>query len=619
LVLRFAGRNAIPLALSVLALLLQVALDVTEPLPIKIVIDNVLRHRPVAAWLSPLSSSTLLAAACAALLVLAVGSAVLEVVWSARVARLGQALAFDLRGYVFRFVQRLPISFYMTRSSGEIAHRVTSDIASVQEMFVSVLSVFVVNVLMLAGVAFVLVRIDAALGIATVSVCAPLFLLTRFYGRHIKTATRRTRAEEGEVAALVQESIGHVRITKAFAREDHQAQRFDARNESSLAAATAQVEIQARLKPLVDVLTAIGIGIVVYVGVRRCLSGQVSVGGLVVFLTYQKALYGPVRQLSKLPGVIAKGSVGLERISQLLAVAPEVDQAAPAVCPKIRGAVSFEHVTFSYRASRGGVIDSSVALSDVSFEIPAGSMVALVGSTGAGKTTLASLIPRFYDPTSGVVRIDGRDVRELPLDGLRQQVALVLQEAVLFRATVWENIAYGIPELPAGFGPAWLESRSQPERTRVRERIIQAALQANALEFIERLPLGFETVLGERGADLSGGQRQRIAIARAMVRDAPILILDEPTTGLDAESEALVLQALERLMAGRTSLVIAHRLATVQRADLILVVEGGRIVELGSPADLYGRGGRYRELAELQLTEPLNQGVAPPLRRRIKR
>jgi subfamily B ATP-binding cassette protein MsbA len=466
-------------------------------------------------------------------------------------------------------------------------------------------------------VAFVLLRIDSALGIATLAVCGPLFFLTRSYGRRIKTATRRTRTQEGEVAALVQESIGHVRITKAFAREDHMAARFDARNDSSLAAATAQVQIQSRLKPLVDVLTAVGICIVVYVGVRRCLSGQVSVGGLVVFLTYQKSLYGPIRQLSKLSGVVAKGSVGLERISQLLAEAPEVDQAAPAVCPKIRGDVSFEHVTFSYRARRGGVIDQSVVLSDVSFSIPAGSMVALVGSTGAGKTTLASLIPRFYDPTSGVVRIDAHDVRELPLDGLRQQVALVLQEAVLFHATVWENIAYGLPEAPPGFGPAWLASRSRPERIRVRERIIRAALQANALEFIERMPQGFETVLGERGADLSGGQRQRIAIARAMVRDAPILILDEPTTGLDAESEALVLQALERLMAGRTSFVIAHRLATVRRANLIFVVERGRIVELGSHAELYGRGGRYRELAELQLTEVLED--KPVLRRRVTR
>ncbi|HJZ88317.1 MAG TPA: ABC transporter ATP-binding protein [Polyangia bacterium] len=626
LLLRFGRRYRAPLVLSMLLLLAQVALDVAEPLPLKIVIDNVLRHRPLGGrlqsllgWLGTGSSLGVLALACAALLALAGGSALLEYVWSARIAGIGQSLAFDLRGALFRHVQRLSISFHASRSSGETVHRLTSDIASVQEMLVSLLSVFCVNILMLCGVSYVLLRLDPLLGAATLAICGPLFFLTRSHGRRIKAASRRARAQEGEVAALVQETIGQVRITKAFAREGHQAACFDSRNRQSLAAATAQVQIQSRLKPLVDALTAVGVCVVVYVGVRRGLSGQLSVGGLVVFLTYQKSLYGPIRQLSKLAGVLAKGSVGLERIAQLLAETPEVEEAARGIRPRLRGAVQFERVSFSYQARRGTVIDRSVVLSDVSFSVPAGSTVAIVGSTGAGKSTLASLIPRFYDPTSGLIRIDGHDVRELALDHLRQQIALVLQEAVLFHTTIWENIAYGLPEAPAGFGPGWLASLTEQQRARFFERIAQAAAQANALEFIERLPQGFATVLGERGADLSGGQRQRIAIARAMIRDAPILILDEPTTGLDAQSEALVLQALERLMAGRTSFVIAHRLATVRRADLILVVEGGRIVELGSHTELYGRGGRYRELAELQLVDVVaHRPPGPPFTPRVR-
>jgi subfamily B ATP-binding cassette protein MsbA len=611
LLVRLGRRHRGPLAWSMAAMVAQVVLDVAEPLPLKVVIDNVLRQRPLdAGWLGPLASALptaspvkLLGLASAALLALAAASALLEYVWSARVATIGQALAFDLRAALFRRVQRLWLSFFTTRASGEIVHRITSDVASVQELLVSVLSVLCVNALMLAGVVVVLVRLDPVLAAGTLSVCIPLYVLMRAYARRIKAASRRARACEGQVAAFAHEAIGSARITKAFAREDHEAVRFEGRNGATLEAAAVQVRIQSRLKPLLDMLTAVSVFIVVYVGVRRCLDGALTVGGLVVFLTYQKALYGPIRQLSKLSGVLAKGSVGLERISELLAEPREVTERACAPCPRIRGAISFEQVSFSYQARRGDVIDRSVVLSDVTFSVRPGSMVALVGPSGAGKTTLANLIPRFYDPTAGVVRIDGHDVSTLPLDGLRSQIALLLQDAVLFGATVWENIAYGMSEAPAGFGPAWLRSRSEQERRRVLDLVTQAAREANALAFIEKLPRGLETVLGERGADLSGGQRQRIAIARAVIRNAPILILDEPTTGLDAESEALVMQALERLMAGRTSFVIAHRLATVRRADVILVVDHGRIVEVGSHAELVRRGGRYRELAELQLRD----------------
>jgi subfamily B ATP-binding cassette protein MsbA len=619
----FARKHRLALGLSLLAMVVQVMLDVVEPLPLKIVIDNVLRHKPLTAGklgplaalagrLTDLGPSELLGVACASLLVVASSSAALEYLWSARIASIGQALAFDLRAALFRHVQRLDISFYTSRPSGEIVHRITSDIASIQEMLVSILSVLTLNVLMIAGVVAIVLRLDPILAVPTLAVCAPLYLVTRSYARRLKAASRRARAREGEVVGFVQESIGSAQIIKAFAREEHEAARFDRRNHDSLQAAAATVRIQSRLKPTIDVITALGVLVVVYFGVRRSLDGALTVGGLIVFLAYQRALYGPIRQLSKLSGVLAKGAIGTERITQLLAEPqespgleprPQTRWAEPAASAhrRLHGAVSFESVGFSYLPRPGETLDRRAVLSDVTFSVPAGSTVALVGSSGAGKTTLMSLIPRFYDPTSGVIRIDGHDVRELSLEGLRKQVALVLQDAVLFGATIWENIAYGLPDVPPGLGPAWLASCPQRERTELWDRITEAARQANAAGFIERLPQGYDTVLGERGVDLSGGQRQRIAIARAVIRDAPILVLDEPTTGLDAESEALVLQALERLMAGRTSFVIAHRLATVRRADVILVVEDGRIVELGSHAELYGRAGRYRALAELQL------------------
>ena len=628
LLTRFGRRFRLALGLSLAAMIVQVVLDVLEPLPLKIVIDNIVRHKPLAAakvgvladWLSGWSPSEILGAACGALLVLGSGSAALEYFWSARVATIGQALAFDLRAALFRHVQRLSISFFTARSSGEIVHRITSDIASIQEMLVSILSVLCLHGLMIVGVVAVMLRLDPLLALTTLSVCGPLYLVTREYARRLKTASRRARAREGEVVGFVHEAIASAQITKAFAQEDHQAAGFDRRNQDSLESASAQVRIQSRLKPMLDVVTTLGVLVVIFFGVRRCLAGHLTVGGLVVFMAYQKALYGPIRQLSKLSGVLAKGAIGVERVSQVLAEPPEVGQQPSAACPELKGAVSFEHVSFSYQARRGSALDPSAVLTDVSFSVPAGSTVALVGSSGAGKTTLANLIPRFYDPTSGVVRVDGQDVRELPLDGLRKQVALVLQDALLFGVTIWENIAYGLPEAPPEMSPALLASWPDAQKKQLWDRVTEAARQANALGFIERLPLGFDTVLGERGADLSGGQRQRIAIARAVIRDAPILILDEPTTGLDAESEALVMEALERLTAHRTSFIIAHRLATVRRADVILVVEDGRIVEVGSHAELYGRaGGRYRELAELQLAggSPRPSMSIPPPQRRV--
>jgi ABC-type multidrug transport system fused ATPase/permease subunit len=594
--------------LSALALLVvQVAMQVLEPLPLKVVIDNVLRHRPLSAgglvggWLRTLAPGELLVWSCALVLALALVGGALEYIANARIAELGQRAVFDLRHSLFRQIEGLALSQHQERSPGELVHRLTSDIASLQEMLISILTVLLANALTIAGVLLVMLRIDALFALVAVGTCLPLFFLTRRYAGRIKAASRRARASEGEIAALVQEVLSSIRIVKAFAREDHEAARFGERNRQSGEAGRVSIRLQTRFKPLVDLLIAVGTVMVVYVGIHRALAGRLTIGEVVLFLTYQKALYGPIRQLAKLAGVIAKGSIAVERLRALMAVSPCAASSGGEQID-VGGAVSFERVGFGYGARTGGLVDSTQVLSDVSFEARAGQTIALVGSTGAGKSTLVSLIPRFYEATEGMVRIDGRDVRALDAECLRRQVGMVLQEPVLFRATIWENIAYGLPEATSGFGPAWLDELDQASRQALLARVEQAARDANAHEFIMRLPRGYHTVLGERGEDLSGGQRQRIAIARAMARRAPILILDEPTSGLDAESEALVMQALERLMRGRTTFVIAHRLSTVRRADLILVLETGQIVEAGAHAELYRRGGRYRALCDLQFT-----------------
>jgi subfamily B ATP-binding cassette protein MsbA len=606
-------------------LVLEVALSVLEPLPLKVVIDNVLRHRPLSFaghgaggdWLRALAPGALLMWSCAVLLALAVVGGALEYFANARIAEIGQRAVLDLRHALFRQIEGLALSQHQERSPGELVHRLTSDVASLQEMLISILTVLLANALTIAGVLFVMIRIDAVFALVAVGTCLPLFFLTRRYAGRIKAASRRARAGEGEIAALVQEVLSSIRIVKAFAREEHESARFGERNHKSGEAGRVSIRLQARFKPLVDLLMAAGTVMVIYVGVHRALAGQLTIGDVVLFLAYQKALYSPIRQLAKLAGVIAKGSVAVERLHALMAV-PACAALSGRERIEVRGDVSFDRVGFGYGVRTGGLVDGTQVLRDVSFEARAGQTIALVGSTGAGKSTLVSLIPRLYDATEGAIRIDGCNVRRLDLEHLRRQIGIVLQEPVLFRATIWENIAYGMPEAPSGFGPAWLGELDEADQQALLGCVEQAARDANAHEFIARLPRGYHTIVGERGEDLSGGQRQRIAIARAMARRAPILILDEPTSGLDAESEALVMQALERLMRGRTTFVIAHRLSTVRRADRILVLETGQIVEAGSHDELYRRAGRYRALCDLQLTpEPAPRARSEEPRRAL--
>jgi subfamily B ATP-binding cassette protein MsbA len=385
------------------------------------------------------------------------------------------------------------------------------------------------------------------------------------------------RRREGEVVNVLEEVLSSIRVVKAFAREDFEQKRFERHSLSSVEAALEARSIKAKLPPIVEIIVACGTCLVLWYGARLVLTGALTPGELLVFLLYLGKMYKPMRELSKMTDTISKASVGWERIREVLENETQVrDQPKAKRAPRFKGRIEFDHVDFSYQ--QGGAV-----LKDVSLTIKPGQLAALVGPTGAGKTTIVSLLPRFYDLTAGEIRIDGTDARQFKIESLRQQISFVLQETLLFRATVAENIAYGKPEA-------------------TREEIVRAAKLANADEFIDQMEHGYDTMIGERGVTLSGGQRQRITIARAIIRDAPILILDEPSAGLDAASEKLVFDALENLMKGRTSIVIAHRLATVRRADVIFVIDSGQVVEQGTHEELLDNGGLYAKLYDLQFS-----------------
>jgi len=372
------------------------------------------------------------------------------------------------------------------------------------------------------------------------------------------------------------EVLSSIHVVQAFAREGYEEKRFEWESRQQVEAGLAARSTKAKLTPIIEIITAIGTAIVLGYGAQLTLSGQIKPGVLVLFVFYLGKMYKPMRDLSKMSDTITKASVGLERVREMLGVESEIrDRADAKPAPPLKGLIELDHVKFSYDGR-------NLALNDVSVRIEPGQVAAFVGPSGAGKSTIASLIPRFWDAASGSVRIDGVDVRDYTIKSLRDQISFVLQDTLLFRATIWENIAYGRPD-------------ADPEET------VRAATLANAHDFIMELPNGYATMVGDRGMALSGGQRQRIAIARAIVRNTPILILDEPTAALDAASEVAVIEALDRLMAGRTSIVIAHHLRSVRHADVIFVVKGAGIVEAGTHDELVARGGVYSELHALQV------------------
>jgi subfamily B ATP-binding cassette protein MsbA len=406
-------------------------------------------------------------------------------------------------------------------------------------------------------------------------VVPPLFIVVYTYTRKIKKASRDVRKKESELISVVQEVFSSIRVVQAFAREDYEEKRFEGTSLENVEMALRARSIKAKLSPIVDVIVAVGTCLVLGYGARIVLHGTMTAGSLVVFVMYLSNMYKPMRDLSKMTDTISKASVGYERVREVLETESRVrdlPRARPAA--RFRGKIELDNVSFSYQP------DVPV-LNNVSLTILPGQTAAFVGPTGAGKSTIISLVARFYDPISGSVKIDGQDIRSYTLRSLRRQMSFVLQETLLFRAPLWQNIAYGKPEA-------------------TRSEIVHAAELANAREFIEKLPEGYDTMAAEHGVTLSGGQRQRIAIARAILRGSPILLLDEPTSSLDASSEQLVVEALDRLMEGKTSIVIAHHLATIRKADVIFVVNDCSIVQRGTHEELLAAQGVYANLYGMQ-------------------
>jgi ATP-binding cassette, subfamily B, bacterial len=582
LILPYWWRIALALLLSVVGSLT----DLLRPWPLKIIVDNVVNARQhhqqfvesVITTLAGHERTWLLLASVALVLLVAAVGGLCDFAQTLWMSDAGQRVVFALRSALYGHVQRLSLRFHDQQRTGDLVARVTGDVQAIQDMVTTGLLSLLSNGLTLAGMVVIMAVMDWQFALLALSLTPLLFLIVFRYTRRIKQASRLARRKEGEVTAVAQETFAAMRLVQAFTREDYEQERFRRQNEESLSANLRTTALEAQFAPLVDILVALGTCFIIFAGTERVLQGELTVGGLLVFLSYLGQMYRPIRQLSKLTAVMSKASASAERIAEIMDTAPEiVDQPDAVAAAHVHGRVEFCGVHFAYTPG-------TPVLRGIDLGVEPGQTIALVGATGAGKSTLVSLLLRFYDPHEGRILLDGVDLRRLTLASLRACISVVPQESVLFRTTIRENIAYGRPEATM-------------------EEIVAAARAANAHEFIMRLPQGYETVVGERGETLSGGQRQRVAIARAMIRDAPILILDEPTSSLDAAAEALTLEALERLQRGRTTFIIAHRLSTVRMADQIVVLDGGRIVERGTHGQLYASGGRYRQLYDLQFNQ----------------
>lgn len=574
--------HAKALAIGIVAALGEGVANLLEPWPLKIVLDSVLRSRPAGGWLNHLILSRaghdkLAVLECAAVVVLVIAAmgAICSYVEDYVTTSIGQWVMHDLRRTLYSHVQRLSLAYHDHKQTGDIISRVTSDVDAIQSFIASGLLGALINSLTLAGMVAIMFYINWRFTLVALSVAPGLFAVVYHYTRRIKKASGEVRKKEGEIVSVIQEVLSSIRVVKAFAREDCEERRLEEQSLEGVEIALRARSLKAKLSPLVEMIVATGTCLVLWFGARMVLEGSLSPGSLILFILYLGKMYKPMQSLSKMTAAWSKAAVGYERVREVLETDREVkDLPGARRAPRLQGRIEFEKVNFGYEPG-------TPVLRDVTFRIEPGQVAALVGPTGAGKTTVISLIPRFYDPISGAVKIDGYDVRRFQQKSLRQQISFVLQETVLFHTPVWHNIAYGKPEAS-------------------RAEILRAAQLANAHEFIEKMPEGYNTMVGERGVTLSGGQRQCIAIARAIIRNTPILILDEPSSGLDAASEKLVFEALDRLIKGKTSIVITHRLSTIRSAGVIFVVNNGTIAESGQHEELLKSEGLYSELYELQ-------------------
>ncbi|HUN60571.1 MAG TPA: ABC transporter ATP-binding protein [Candidatus Sulfotelmatobacter sp.] len=565
------------------AMLVQMAMSVATPWPLKIVLDNVVgtHHLPsrVAAILQPFLAESnkmgVAAAAAIAAVIIAVVGAIASYVANYYTTSVGQWVANDLRLRTYHHLQQLSLHYYSEHDTGSLLSTITTDVQTIQSFASSSTLGILVDLLTIVGMLGVMFWLNWDFSLIVVAITPVMLLLISRFKKAVKKATHEVRKQQANIVQVVEQGLQSMRVIAAFGRQDLEQEELSEVSKATVEAALRARKVKALLSPIVNVIVAVCTGFVLWRSSALMLAGKMTAGSLTVFLYYLASFFKPVQDLAKMTNTIAQTAVGVDRVRAILEADDTIPQKADAVEPRpFRGDIEFQNVAFNYSKE-------SAVLQNVNFQIKAGQMVGIVGPTGSGKSTVVSLIPRFYDPSSGWVRIDGTDIRDFKLCGLRNQIAYVLQETVLFRGTVAENIAYGR-------GGA------------TRDEVIAAAKLANADEFIAKMAQGYDTMVGDRGDTLSGGQRQRIGIARAIIRNNPILILDEPTAALDTESEQLVIEALERLMKGRTVITIAHRLSTIRDAHNILVLKDGIVLEQGRHEELLARGGAYAELYRVQ-------------------
>lgn len=573
------------IALAFAGLFGSILMNLAAPWPLKLILDYVVVERPLPDGLAFLgtnvyTSLTVFAAAMVALVFLQAGFVYVNKYF---MAKAGHNMTNDIRQRVFDHLQALPQSFHTTSRPGDLVVRMTSDVNALKKLLITHFKDIAEYTLTFASIILAMLMISWRLALVALLVVPPLFLLSSRFAKKVSKVVRKKRTKESEVASIVQETMTSMAVVKAFNQEKREKKRFKRESDESRDADIDKTKLAGLFRISLRGVVALGTAVVVWIGAHQVLKGDLLPGDLVVLAAYLRSLYGPITGFSGLLPQFAAALVCAERIAEVLESESSQDAPDAVKAPRLRGEIVFENVTFGYKPDQP-------VLKNLSLTVTPGQTAALVGSSGTGKSTIVNLLLRFHEPWEGRILIDGTDVRRYTRKSLRKRMSVVLQESILFRRTIGENIDYG-------------RGKS------TREDIVRAAKAAQAHEFIMALPNGYDTSLEERGQGLSGGERQRISLARAILRNAPVLILDEPSTGLDASTEAELDKTLKKLMEGKTSLVIAHRFSTVKRADVILVIENGSVLDQGTHDELLARNEHYRKLYTLQYRDHEWQGA----------